>query len=400
MEKNKRGFISMTLVYTFLIIFLFLMLAILSTYNTKNKYLEAIDSKVDDDIRDNRNSRDGILNKLITDNTPDVADTLKFHKLANLNVGNGNGLYYSTDAEIFDEDADNSIANKVYFFRGEVENNYLILGSSCFRILRSDEYGNIRMIYGGEASGGRCVRFSNGQKVATMAYNDANASNGYQASPKSELYLKYIYTFGATRTITSPSSTIRTYLENWFNNKFSDNAYLVDSIYCNNMSTGGPAVGGVSYYNAYGFNTEIANLEDQNEFVDNLKFKKDFAIGCESKEDRYSISSFIKPANPRGNQLLTASVGLITAEEAILAGGEIDLDNTSYFLHRGNSYWTMSPYSYDNVNGAQVAYIDGNGAIKYAPVNTQLDVVPVVTISKNSSVAGGTGKYDDPYRLK
>ena len=52
MEKNKRGFISMTLVYTFLIIFLFLMLAILSTYNTKNKYLEAIDSKVDDDIRD------------------------------------------------------------------------------------------------------------------------------------------------------------------------------------------------------------------------------------------------------------------------------------------------------------------------------------------------------------
>ena len=59
-----------------------------------------------------------------------------------------------------------------------------------------------------------------------------------------------------------------------------------------------------------------------------------------------------------------------------------------------------SPYSYDNVNGAQVAYIDGNGAIKYAPVNTQLDVVPVVTINKNSSVAGGTGKYDDPYRLK
>lgn len=400
MGKNKRGFVSMTLVYTFLIIFLFLMLAILATYNTKNKYLEAIDNKVNDDIKGNRDSKDGILNKLITDNTPDAASNIKFHRLANLNVGNGNGLLYSTDTKIFDEDADNNIGNKVYFFRGEVENNYLILSGHCFRILRSDEYGNIRMMYAGAASGNQCTRFSSGQKVVTMAYNDAPASNGYLASPKSELYLKYIYTFGPERTITSPSSSIRTYLETWFNNNFSDNAYLVDGIFCNNMSSGGDSVGGVSYYNAYGYNTEIADLEDQNEYADNLKFKKDFAIGCTSKEDRYSISSFIKPANPRGNQLLTASVGLLTAEEAILAGGGFNQDNTSYFLNRGINYWTMSPYSYDSVNGAQVVYVNSQGALKYAPVNTQLDVVPVVTINKNAMVASGTGKYNDPYRLK
>ena len=44
---KKDGFVSMTLVYTFLILFLFLMLAVLNEYTQQNKYLEAIDSKID-----------------------------------------------------------------------------------------------------------------------------------------------------------------------------------------------------------------------------------------------------------------------------------------------------------------------------------------------------------------
>ncbi len=44
---KKDGFVSMTLVYTFLVLFLFLMLAVLHAYTQQNKYLEAIDSKID-----------------------------------------------------------------------------------------------------------------------------------------------------------------------------------------------------------------------------------------------------------------------------------------------------------------------------------------------------------------
>ena len=68
-----------------------------------------------------------------------MRNTLNYWNTSESVIGNGNGLYYSTDAEIFDEDADNSIANKVYFFRGEVENNYLILGRNLisFNLLSS-----------------------------------------------------------------------------------------------------------------------------------------------------------------------------------------------------------------------------------------------------------------------
>ncbi|NLC47989.1 MAG: hypothetical protein GX758_01335, partial [Tenericutes bacterium] len=48
--KNKNGFISMTLVYTFLILFLFLMLGIMTSYAQKNKFLTAIYDKIKNDI--------------------------------------------------------------------------------------------------------------------------------------------------------------------------------------------------------------------------------------------------------------------------------------------------------------------------------------------------------------
>ena len=44
--KNKNGFISMTLVYTFLILFLFLMSGILTSYNQRNKYYDIIEEKI------------------------------------------------------------------------------------------------------------------------------------------------------------------------------------------------------------------------------------------------------------------------------------------------------------------------------------------------------------------
>ena len=43
---KKQGFVSMTLVYTFLVLFLFLMLAVLNAYTQQNKFLQAIDEHI------------------------------------------------------------------------------------------------------------------------------------------------------------------------------------------------------------------------------------------------------------------------------------------------------------------------------------------------------------------
>ena len=104
MNKNKSGFISMTLVYTFLIIFLFLMLAILRTYNEKDKFLEAIDEQISEDISANVKTKVTIINRILDDNSPinEEDAPIRFFNIANSHFGNGNGLYYSENAQMVD----------------------------------------------------------------------------------------------------------------------------------------------------------------------------------------------------------------------------------------------------------------------------------------------------------
>ena len=412
MNKNKSGFVSMTLVYTFLIIFLFLMLAILNTYNTKNKYMEAIDSKVDKDIKENRESKDGILNRLITDNSPEYANNIKYHKIASLALGNGNGLYYSSDASIFDENADGALENRVYFFRGEVENNYLIMKNNdnqsiCFRIIRTDENGNLRIMYAGEASGNKCSNHSTGKSIGTLAFNTYNigvdeVDSEFGVSPLDERFAHYIYErSGNDRQLPSPASNVKTNIdgngiEDWFDENFKSNPNIVDAYYCNNTSSAGSA-GVISYYNAHNLLTEIINPDDLNEYSDNYKLISDFTLRCTNIDDRYSLTIFAGGSLSFGNQLLSAPVGLITAEEVVLAGGGFDKTNGAYYMAREIDYWTMSPYSYDGINGAKMVYVTSEGSLSSRPVNESIHVIPVITIKKSARVGSGNGRYDSPY---
>ena len=155
MTKRKDGFISMTLVYTFLIVFMFLMLAILRTYQEKDKFLEAINSQIDSDISVNNGTRALIINKLLEDNTPQSYTMLKFFNAANSGLGNGNGLYYIDNDNMTDENAD-GFTNRIYFFRGSVENNYALYNGMCFRILRTNEDGSIRLLFDGLTTTNNC----------------------------------------------------------------------------------------------------------------------------------------------------------------------------------------------------------------------------------------------------
>lgn len=48
---NKKGFISTTLVYTLLVLYLFLILSILVSYSQKNKFIDTIRDSVQEDLR-------------------------------------------------------------------------------------------------------------------------------------------------------------------------------------------------------------------------------------------------------------------------------------------------------------------------------------------------------------
>ena len=115
---------------------------------------------------------------------------------------NGNGLYYTNETT---ED------NKgIYYFRGNVENNYVKFANILWRIIRINEDGSVRLI--------------TQDSVGTSKYNNNGNDNAY---------VGYMYgtpgssTYALTHANTNPS-TMKTFLETWYEDTLLD--YYDDKI--------------------------------------------------------------------------------------------------------------------------------------------------------------------------
>ena len=96
--------------------------------------------------------------------------------------------------------------------------------------------------------------------------------------------------------------------------------------------------------------------------------------------------------------IIREPVGLITADEASLAGLTAYADNSSNYLYNNQVYWTMSPfYFYDIISNAYVFLVNSNGGLSTITVDTtEPGVRPVINL-KADTLFTGTGTSTDPY---
>ena len=105
-------------------------------------------------------------------------------------------------------------------------------------------------------------------------------------------------------------------------------------------------------------------------------------------------------------QFIEENIGLISAEEVVLAGGAYKKNNTSYFLYNSsvpNYYWTLSPAYYDPTQkNGNVFVVDKNGA----PTDWTRNLLtnnyylrPIITINGNFEMSGD-GTINNPYQYK
>ena len=361
--KKKNGFISMALVYSFLVIFLFIMSSIIGVYLRKNTYLEALEEQVSKDIGITKDARETLISKIINENIVHKATSeygsgngyyINYAEISS--HSNGNGLYYIDNKDETDEN-DDLDTSRIYFYRGNVNNN-VVYGTIdgyqkiCWKIIRTNENGTIRLIYNGTLAG-------------SSGCSGANASIG-----KSEYNTqKYIgFSYGNTK------SSIRNELENFATTIVSNNVKIVDAIYCNNGASDN-------------------NTDKNKQIIEGKVTHK-----CEQLNDRYSLISELSSdmafdKNP---------IGLPTVADIIYAGGSATSNNTNYHLNSGINYWTMSPSSYDAAsNSAEVYIVNEYGKIASRSVDsTDVHIRPVISINSQIKVSSGYGTVDEPYILE
>ena len=278
-----------------------------------------------------------------------------------------------------------------YYYRGNVDNNYVKFAGFYWRILRVNGDGSIRMIYAGDAD--VIDALPNKAEVLANGYNDISTGytqigdSAYNSRYNNNAYVGYMYgttgasTYNETHANINDSA-IKTVVDNWYKTNIEDAgyaSYINDTLFCNDRSfgtetnTGTGAGTSTTYYRGY---------EVGYESLPQLR--------CSNDNDKFTVDDEVT-----GNGDLTYPVGLLTTDEAYLAGGYNE-SNSGYYLYTGNYYWTMSPY-YFNGSNANVRGVNSAGNVDVSnSVNILYWVRPVLNL-KSGSLKSGSGTALDPY---
>lgn len=381
--KNKNGFISMTLVYTFLILFLFLMSGILTSYNQRNKYYDIIEEKIKSEMDLTSFRNDTLYNTILKDNkaypddndaspSVDSKDGIDFSKSSSLT--NGIGLFYTEDTSYTKDN------KTVYYFRGENVNNYIVIDGSRGRILRTTEDGNVKILFGGDTftyntvTGNKAVGFMYGtdEDEGTLTNND--------------LYFKTHQNINNSEAIKKINESIPDKYKNIF----------VSSTYCNNRTLDKTVskisdISGNTSHDIYVLDSSTLGYGTYNTVYYNLnriKNDKRPRFNCTRKDNNGNYVDYIE-----------SNFGLITLDEAIYSGiGYNDTENNSFV----EDTLTMTPNYYyhnstTNEDYAGLFKIDEYKNIITVPVNESNYADIVYTLKGDIIISKGNGTYDNPY---
>ena len=283
------------------------------------------------------------------------------------------GIFSTTDAD-----------GTSYYYRGAVENNYVKFAGYYWRVVRINGNGSIRIIYDGTSA------HSNGESSTDRQYGTSQFNPNYN----NNMYVGYMYTSGEAHG-TGTSSAIKTNVDKFYTSKLASYASKLDTNagFCGDRSNlnllSGVGTGTVTTYNKGYLRVEESAP----------------TLTCENTNDYYTVSSASS-----GNKKLSYPIGLITADEVMLAGhagGVFDgsynhqKSNNGSYLTTGNNFWTMTPAGGYNPFGgtswgAIVFTVNASGFVDDFNVINTNGLRPVVNLKSGVTITG-SGTKTNPY---
>ena len=88
-------------------------------------------------------------------------------------------------------------------------------------------------------------------------------------------------------------------------------------------------------------------------------------------------------------------IGLITADEVVLAGGLSGINNETYYLNNGTTFYTLTPSQYTYRNPEMIV-VNDTGAINPIKATEELSIRPVLNLNSKTIVTGA-GTETNPY---
>ena len=280
-----------------------------------------------------------------------------------------------------------------YYFRGAVKNNYVEFANKCWRIVRINGDGSVKLVLHNDntsKAADPCSSANNSDTAAFARYSGTTYTSAFNEKDDDNAYVGFMYgtvgasSYAATHANTN-KSTILTNLETWYTNNlelYEDK--LTDTIWCNDKSTvsGGP-----------GYGTNDTNYGTYNR----IKSTKQPTLICPNDNNGGKLSKFTVSDITNGNGNLTYKIGLLTADEIAFAGSILGTFNRSTYLQENtgtNWWWSLSPSGFSG--SYAFVWVVSSGYLNNSVVDFSYGVRPAISLMSSTNVTGN-GTRENPF---
>lgn len=261
----------------------------------------------------------------------------------------GDGLYTMVYENWYDSKDKDQLK---YVFRGEMPNNFVIYNKICYRMIGITNDSNVKMIYEGEASDGRCNIVNTSGNIGTEEWGTKNDNNNWL----------------------STNSNLRNFaLPEWLNTKNSNKTRLSASS---------------SFY----FGAVSPTIDTRAGLINEQKTNR----GSSSLPDRSSYADHeVQAGLPMVSDYIFASLdsGCSTMVDATTT---TNCKNLNY-LYKDYDYWTLNANATDTDT---VWTVGATGSLEADSItDTTIAVRPVLFLKSTTKFSGG-GTTSNPYVVK
>ncbi len=292
-----------------------------------------------------------------------------------------------------------------YYFRGNVVDNFVNYAGMCWRIVRIEGDGSIKLILASELS-------CSDTNVTTTSGYATDGAVGVQGTKLTAIYgykkVEKYYEDDYINSFANTTENVRTKLNTWLQTKItkdSDKALLKNDNWC----IGDRITFYDSSYNLISSTKTIGELINTNipfYYSTNKRFKKDNAptLKCDG-------------SNERDGEVDKNTIGMLTADETLFAGSSFDsknfFNNSTYYLNKNatsNDWWVLSLSDFYLTAGGLFSYamsstgILNNGSIfrydGFYSVGGSLAFRATVTLVPSTQITSGDGTVNNAYVVK
>ena len=286
-----------------------------------------------------------------------------------------------------DDDYTATTGMKSYYFRGAVDNNWVKFGKYTKDMYNCDDEGIISFT----DTGNSCTKIvSNGDDIywrIIRINGDGSIRMIYSGVTPPTESTKVIKTTDTSLGNSSYYGGIE--IGDWYKTTTleTDSAtkiLVADEIYCVDRSTSSPPPSG--FPSPPVFRAPAPSLSYGAQV--RLSSKKPI-LTCPTASDKFTVGT------SNGNGALTYPVGLITADEIVMAGG--GAENSSYYLYTSQNYWSDSP-AYTAGDNYYYFFVNSSGDVDSHSISGYYGTRPVISLSSKAKLSG-SGTYDDIYTV-